>query len=115
MGNSLERIQERPYHTNRSSQIRDTSDSRVGNPLRGSLKNGSVLLFHFFHSRDCQGMTGEPCMAVPSETPVPNPNGNTAPDPIATQTDGEVMENDIPRDSEEEGNVNDELDAAPQE
>ena len=113
--NSLERIQERSHHANPSPQIRDISDSRVGHPLRGSLKEGSELLFHFCHSRDCQGMTSEPCVAVPSETHVPNPNGNTDPDPIATQTEGEVIENDIPRDSEEEGNVNDEMDEAPQE
>ena len=60
-------------------------------------------------------MTGEPCIAVPSETPAPNLNGNTDFDPIATQTEGEVMEIDITRDSKEERNVNEEVDEAPEE
>ena len=115
VGNSLERIQERSHDVNASPQICDALDNRVGNTLRGFSKEGTEPLFHFCHSRDCQGITGEPCMAVPSETPVPNPNGNTDPNPIATQTEGEVMENDIPRDNEEEGSVNDEVDEAPQE
>ena len=114
VGNSLERIQKRSHAVKASPQIRDASDNRVGDTLRGS-KEGTEPLFHLCHSRDCQCITGEPCMAVLSETPVPNTNGNTDPNPIATQTEGEVMENDIPRDNDEEGSVNDEVDEAPQE
>ena len=54
-------------------------------------------------------------MVVQSKIPVPDPNGIAGPNPIATQTEGQVMEKDIPRDNEEDVSVSNEEDEAPQE
>ena len=115
VGISLERMDERSHHANTSSQVRDTCNSRVSDLLRGTFKEGSELLFHFCHSPHCQGITGDPFLTVLSETPVPNPNGIAGPNLIATQTEGEVMENDIPRDSEEDRSVSGDVDESAQE